>query len=53
MTLPLIDRAAEFASKAHEGIQRKFVGGPYFAHVEEVAEQLRQVGLDDEVVAAG
>jgi len=52
-TMPLIDRAAAFAREAHADQTRKFVGGPYFAHVEEVAEQLRQLGLDDEVVAAG
>jgi (p)ppGpp synthase/HD superfamily hydrolase len=49
----LIDRAAAFAREAHAGQPRKFVGGPYFAHVEEVAEQLRQLRLDDEVIAAG
>jgi len=34
---PTIERARDFADVAHEGVQRKYTGDPYFFHVSRVA----------------
>jgi len=48
----LINRAYEFAEKAHKGQKRK-TGDPYFSHILETAEVLAEWGMDDETIAAG
>lgn len=52
MTDPIIERARQFARRAHEGQLRKD-GAPYIAHPERVAQLLMRYHYDDEVVAAG
>lgn len=44
--------AASFASNAHESQKRKYTGEPYFVHCAEVAEIVRSVGGDSEMIAA-
>lgn len=41
----LVRAAREFAAEAHTGQERKFVGGPYLAHVEEVANMAAALDL--------
>lgn len=48
----IIERAAEFAGKAHAGQTRKFTGIPYYTHVEGVAQLVSQRTKDEELVAA-
>ncbi|MBN2564661.1 MAG: bifunctional (p)ppGpp synthetase/guanosine-3',5'-bis(diphosphate) 3'-pyrophosphohydrolase, partial [Candidatus Eisenbacteria bacterium] len=49
---PLMERAHEFASRAHMGQIRRS-GHPYIVHAEMAAEILAQLGLDSATVAAG
>ena len=50
----LIQRAREFASKAHASIdqRRKYTGDPYIVHPEAVAELVAATGAGTEVIAA-
>ncbi len=48
----LVLKAREFAREAHKSQPRKYVGGPYFAHLEEVAGMVKQAGLSLDVIAA-
>lgn len=48
----LIERAYDFAKRAHEGAKR-FSGEPYFIHPAAVAKTLAQYGMDATTVAAG
>ncbi len=47
----LVERAYEFAKKAHEGHTR-YSGEPYFIHPAAVAKHLAELGMDAETVAA-
>lgn len=47
----LIQKAYEFASRAHEGHAR-YSGDPYFVHPSAVAKHLAQLGMDSETIAA-
>lgn len=49
----LIEKAREFAMKAHEGQTRKLSTEPYFVHPEAVATILKESGLEEELIAAG
>lgn len=48
----LVERAYEFAKKAHED-QKRLSGKPYFFHTLETAKQLATIGMDATTVAAG
>jgi len=48
----LVERAYEFAKKAHEGHLRNS-GEPYFIHPAAVAKHLAELGMDAETIAAG
>ena len=48
----ITERALRFATLAHEGQVRKYTGEPYIIHPIAVAELVRSVDLDDEIVAA-
>jgi guanosine-3',5'-bis(diphosphate) 3'-pyrophosphohydrolase len=48
----LIEKAYQFAQKAHEGQLRKS-GEPYFIHVFETAKSLARVGMDTKTIVAG
>ena len=48
----LIERAATFAEKAHEGQVRKYTGEPYFNHCKEVAEIVSTVTGSEWMIAA-
>ncbi len=48
----LIEKAYEFAAKAHEGHTR-YSGEPYMAHVASVAYHLAQIGMGPRTIAAG
>ena len=50
--LDLIDRAYQFAERAHEGQMRKS-GAPYFEHPQATAYKLASFRMDDETIAAG
>lgn len=52
--MTLIERAAKFASDAHESInqKRKYSGLPYFVHCEQVANIVKQIGGSPEMIAA-
>lgn len=47
----LVEKAYEFAKKAHEGHMR-YSGEPYFIHPSAVAKHLAELGLDAHTVAA-
>ncbi len=47
----LVERAYEFAKKAHEGHTR-YSGEPYFIHPAAVAKHLAELGMDAQTVAA-
>ena len=47
----LVEKAYEFAKKAHEGHTR-YSGEPYFIHPAAVARHLAELGMDAETVAA-
>ncbi|NRD80225.1 bifunctional (p)ppGpp synthetase/guanosine-3',5'-bis(diphosphate) 3'-pyrophosphohydrolase [Bacillus sp. BRMEA1] len=49
----MIEKALEFAAKAHEGQVRKTNNTPMITHPIQVAEILKANGFADEVVAAG
>jgi len=49
----LVDKAAVFAVKAHEGQVRKFSGTPYILHPMEVATIIATMTDDPEVIASG
>lgn len=53
MPITLIEKAKQFAKKAHEGQMRKLTGTPMFEHLERVANILQEAGFPEEVVAAG
>lgn len=48
----LVQRAADFAKKAHEGQQRKYTGDPYFVHCEAVALKVKARGGNNVQIAA-
>jgi (p)ppGpp synthase/HD superfamily hydrolase len=48
----IVQRAANFARKAHATQARKYTGEPYFNHLHEVAMILYRHGFRDEVLAA-
>jgi GTP pyrophosphokinase len=48
----LINKAYEFALKAHEG-QKRLSGEPYFVHVFGTAKILAQLGMDTQTIVAG
>lgn len=48
----LIEKAYNFANKAHEG-QKRFSGEPYFVHLVEVGKNLAKMNMDSTTVAAG
>lgn len=50
--LDLINRAYQFAERAHEGQMRKS-GAPYFEHPQATAFKLASFRMDDETIAAG
>lgn len=50
---PMVERAKEFACKAHEGQRRKGTNLPYIVHPSEVAEILEKAGCKPEVICAG
>ncbi|MFH1608572.1 MAG: RelA/SpoT family protein [Patescibacteria group bacterium] len=47
-----IQKAADFAEKAHEG-QKRANGDPYFVHVFETAKILAKIGMDAKTIIAG
>lgn len=48
----LVEKAYEFAAKAHEGHQR-FSGEPYLVHLVETAKELAALGMGPKTIAAG
>jgi (p)ppGpp synthase/HD superfamily hydrolase len=52
MTQELVQRALLFATIAHDEQKRKYTGEPYIVHPIEVAEIVRSVAHDDEMIAA-
>jgi len=52
MSHELIQRALAFATLAHHDQKRKYTGQPYIVHPIEVAEIVRSVEHDDEMLAA-
>lgn len=47
-----IQRAAEFAAKAHESQKRKYTGDPYFTHLEAVASLVAAAGCSEDAICA-
>ncbi len=50
--IDLVEKAYEFAKRAHEG-QKRMSGEPYFIHVVETAKNLARLGMDAKTIAAG
>ena len=50
--MELIEKAYDFAMKAHEG-QKRMSGEPYFTHVFETAKILAKLGMDADTISAG
>lgn len=50
--MTIIDRARDFATKAHAGQKRKYDGAPYITHCEAVVAILRSAGIGDEATLA-
>ena len=50
--LALVQKAYEFAAKAHDG-QKRFSGEPYLVHCVETARELAKLGMSGKTVAAG
>lgn len=48
----LVEKAFDFARKAHEGQKRKYSGAPYFYHPIEVAKIVKGVFHTEEMIAA-
>lgn len=48
----LVEKAFDFAAKAHEG-HKRFSGEPYFIHLFETAKSLAELGMSAPVIAAG
>lgn len=48
----LIEKAYQYAEKAHEG-HKRYSGEPYMIHVAEVAHMLAQMGMGPRTIAAG
>lgn len=48
----MIDKAIEFATKAHEGQFRKGTDKPYIIHPKEVGDIVRTMTTDEEVISA-
>src|SRR6185437_10618983 len=48
----LVEKAYEFAKKAHEG-HKRYSGEPYFIHPAAVAKVLAEYGMDATTIAAG
>ena len=48
----LVDKALAFATKAHDGQIRKYVGEPYIEHPKRVAATMKAHGFDHHVQAA-
>lgn len=48
-----IEKAKEFATKAHKGQVRKGRGSPYTEHLEEVAKILMDMDASENVICAG
>ncbi|MFE8703524.1 HD domain-containing protein [Cytobacillus sp. FJAT-54145] len=51
--MELVEKAKAFAKKAHDGQTRKATSEPYFVHLEGVANILKSVGSNEELIAAG
>lgn len=51
--MSMIEKAIQFATKAHEGQFRKGTDRPYIVHPLEVGKILSEITDDDEVIAAG
>jgi len=50
--MTLVQRAAQFAAKAHDGQLRKYTNAPYYSHVEAVAHAVAAAGADETTIAA-
>ncbi|MBE9515939.1 MAG: bifunctional (p)ppGpp synthetase/guanosine-3',5'-bis(diphosphate) 3'-pyrophosphohydrolase [Proteobacteria bacterium] len=50
--MSLVERAAEYAEKAHKGQKRKYTGEPYINHCITVSELVKSVDHTDEMLAA-
>ena len=50
--MTILDRAREFATKAHAGQVRKYTDLPYTTHLESVVAILRGAGIEDEATLA-
>lgn len=48
----IVEKARQFAERAHKDQKRKYTGEPYFVHVDEVAKLCRRFGLSKMVQAA-
>ena len=48
----LVEKACEFATNAHQGQKRKFIGTPYINHALEVMEILNTITNDQDLLAA-
>lgn len=48
----MMERARIFAMKSHEGQTRKYSGQPYFSHPELVANILKYMTTDEDLIAA-
>ena len=48
----MIDRAIEFATKAHKGQYRKGTKRPYIVHPMEVGEIVSSMTTDEEIISA-
>lgn len=51
MNLSMSARALQFAIRAHNGQVRKYTGDPYIVHPVAVADLVRQVGGDEDMIA--
>lgn len=45
----LVNKALEFATKAHQGQTRRFTGAPYITHCVGVKQILQDAGVNDEI----
>jgi (p)ppGpp synthase/HD superfamily hydrolase len=48
----MINKAREFAREKHKDQKRKYTLEPYFVHLEEVANIVREIGGSEEMIAA-
>jgi guanosine-3',5'-bis(diphosphate) 3'-pyrophosphohydrolase len=50
--MTLVQKAAQFAAKAHSGQLRRYTNAPYFTHCEAVAHAVAAAGADEVTIAA-